>query len=146
MEIFLLIDSSSDEEEQIHDRNRRERIFLPRISVPRHASTFREEFRVDAMVAEQILNRIGHMIAHPTRNSFALTPREQLLTTLRFLGTNAPYHAICNMQGPHKSTVCRILHKVVHVLNQTIFLEHVRFPDNANDIPQQFQNMAGRFQ
>lgn len=143
MNLLLAFDSSSEEEEQVNIGNRRERVFLPRISLPRHVSTFREEFRVDAYVAEIILNRIGHIITHPTRNSQALSSREQLLTTLRFIGTNAPYHAVCNMQGPNKSTVCRTLHRNIRVINETIFHEYVRFPRDANIIAQEFERMAG---
>lgn len=108
MKCLFIIDSSSEEIERSY-RIRLERVFRSRIVSLRHISTFREEFRVDAEVVEQ-LNRIGNRIAYRTQNSHALTAREQLLTVLPFLGTNAPYHAICNMQGPHKSTVCRTLH------------------------------------
>lgn len=142
-----MIDSSSEDEE-IMDRGRfrirRERDFRPRISVPRHVSTFREESRVDAPVAELILNRIAHAIAHHSTRSHALTPREQFLTVLRFLGTNAPYHSICNMQGPHKSTVCRTLHRVIRAINDIILQEYVRYPDNVNYVPYEFERLVGR--
>lgn len=144
MELLYLFDSSSDEEEQRNFNLRRPRVFRPRVIFPRHVSTFREEFRVDAPVADLILNRIGHLIAHPPESNHALSPREQLLTVLRFLGTNAPYHSICNMQGPNKSTVCRTLFRVVNVLNETLFGETVRFPDHSTQIPIEFSAIAGR--
>lgn len=143
MEFFYLFDSSSDEEVPIHFNLRRPRVFRPRIILPRHITTFREEFRVDAPVADLILNRIGYLIAHPTELNHALSPREQLLTVLRFLGTNAPYHSVCNMQGPNKSTVCRTLFRVVNALDETIFGEIVRFPTHCAQIPIEFTAIAG---
>lgn len=66
MNLFLMFDSSSDNDDEqanhIRVRIRRERFFRPRVSVSRHTSTFHEEFRVDAPVADLLLNMIGNLI------------------------------------------------------------------------------------
>lgn len=150
MNFLLMFDSSSDDDDdgqanQNRIRYRRERIFRPRVTVPRHISTFREEFRADAPVADLVLNLIGASIEHQTTKNHALSPREQLFTVLRFLGTNAPYHSICNMQGPNKSTVCRTLFRMIHAINEIVFPEYVRFPEDTVAIPLKFEPMGGRF-
>lgn len=48
------------------------------------------------------------------------------------------------MQGPHKSTVCRTLYRVIGAINERVFPEYVRFPDDADAIPLEFEPMGDR--
>lgn len=124
-------------------RNKRNpREFFPRINFPKSIGTFREDFRVDSEVADYILNGIGNKIKHQTTKNHALTPKQQLLCTLHFLGTNAQFHAIGTMHGIHKSSICRSIHIVIKAIN-VFFCRVVKWPENLHNIEQQFFDIAG---
>lgn len=89
-----------------------------------------------------VLDRIGQDLPIPQRY-YSLTPREQLLLTLHWLGTGTYYHAIGDMHGPSKSSVCCIVKHVVNAIVDNLFQDVVRWPDNTDDIAPEFLRKGG---
>jgi len=119
-----LLESSDEEEEFI----RRPRVFTNRINFEVDTDfQFKEKFRVSKHTAEYILNEIGNHLEHTTARNYALSPKQQLLTVLHWLGTGCQYHAIADMHGISKSTVTRCVQKICHLVNDQLFPKHVRY-------------------
>lgn len=109
-------------------KKRRKPIFFPRINFPRTINTFREDFRIESKVAEIVLNGISIRIQNDITKYQVLTPQQQLLITLHFLGTNAQYHAVGAMHGVHKSTICNCIHNVIKAIIDVFFRRVVKWP------------------
>lgn len=133
-------DSSSDD-----DRfQRSERVFKDRINFQHDGDKEqRERFRGNEDVVAFLLGRIGSQLEHRTRRNYALSPRQQLLLCLRFLSGNGFYHLTGDSHGIHKSTVCRVIKRVVITINRTLYDELVRFPEDMDSVRQQFFDIAG---
>ncbi|XP_050297261.1 putative nuclease HARBI1 [Anthonomus grandis grandis] len=134
---------SSDEEERVFVR--RPRIFRERISYFYIEDTyeFNERFRLPSAKFYVILNRIEQQLAHDTRRNYALTPKQQLMVALHWLGSGMQYHSAGDMHGISKATVCRIVHKVVLSINRTMLRETVCWPDDIGRVMYQFKQIAG---
>lgn len=104
---------------------------------------FVERFRMSTSAVEKILNVIGPLLKHRTKFNQALEPRKQLLVALRFFGTGSQYHAVSDMHGIHKSTVCRAVNRVSRAINRTLFHKYVRWPSNCDHIQGGFSCVAG---
>lgn len=125
---------------------RRPRTFRDRVNfleIERPPSTFREDFRVDLSVVEELLAVIGPFLQHKTRRNKALSPEQQLLTSLHWFGHGAQYHLNGRAHGVNKSTVFRNVHKVSELITQHFFHEYVRWPNDVGGIARDFQNIAG---
>lgn len=137
---YFLIDDSSDEEEI----PRRPRQFRQRLNMDiSENATFREAFRVDMDVANYILLMIGSTIQRDTGRSNAVTARQQLLIALHWLGNGSQYHVMGSCHGIAEPTVCRIVHRVSMAICSRLFGQFVRWPNNSDDIPNQFHAIAG---
>jgi len=63
-----------------------------------------QRFRLAPQTIDYLLVRIQHEFEQEHHQG-SLSPREQLLTTLRYLTTNSFYHVIRDAHGPSESTV-----------------------------------------
>ena len=78
---------------------------------------------------------LGNSLAHETGRNFALSPEQQILTTLSWMGNGAQYHGIARMHGVSKSTVHRCVSAVCDTIIRKIFPKEVRWPtERVNDI------------
>lgn len=137
---FFLIDDSDNEEEI----QRRPRQFRHRINTDINENTaFREAFRVDMDVANYILIMIGPTIKYSTSRNYAVTPREQLLITLHWLGNGSQYHIMGSCHGIAEPTVCRIVHRVSSAICSQLLGMFVRWPNDPTNISNQFYNLGG---
>ena len=62
-------------------------------------------FRLSSEEVEFVLEKIGHRVLHKTEKHKALTPEQQLLTALQWLGNGGQYHGLADMHGRGKATV-----------------------------------------
>jgi len=139
MDINNLIYSSEEEEYQ----PRRRRVYRPRINFDVfNKSQFKEKFRPSRPEAEFVLQRIGQYLLISQKN-MALNPNQQLLVALHWLGNGSAYHGIADMQGTSKSTVCRVLERVVIATVDYLFQDVVRWPDNVGNIAADFLRLGG---
>lgn len=123
--------------------SRRCRHFRERINFGFDIGEFQEKFRLSAAAAEYLLRLIADDLLHDTFRNRALSPQEQLLTALHFLGNGSQYHSIGDMHGISKATVCRVIHKVSTIIVRRLFPQKVRWPsENLDSIPLKFRRVA----
>lgn len=138
--------SSSDEEldEMLRNRRiRRPRNFQPRrhfqIENPRE---FREKFRLPVEAVDHLLEVLAPQLEHRTRRNVALTPRQQLLTFLHFLGTNSFYHVMHSCHGIATSTVFNVVRRVVPAI-LSLRRHLIHWPDQPLRIAGKYREIAG---
>lgn len=131
--------SSEDSDEERPRRNFKTRINFVDLS----DFQFKEYFRLNTIEVETVLNYIGNDIKHLTGKSKALVPKHQLLTTLHWLGNGCQLHGISAMHGISKSTVCRIIQRVVNAVIRRLYFNVVRWPQNNLRIAEEFFRIAG---
>lgn len=140
-----IYDSSSDSDgEGVQQRKRREfktRINFTEITDPQQ---YLEKFRICAAAMEEILGRIGPRLQHDTYRNHALTPQQQVMTALHWMGNGSQYHGVGDMHGLHKSTIHRCVHRVTSAVHNVLFPEEVRWPEEGTlAIAQRFFEKAG---
>lgn len=113
-----------------------------RINYNLNASVFRQSFRVDMEVAEQIELLIGRFLVDTNLNN-ALSPRQQILTALHFLGNSAQYHVNGNAHNISKSTVLRCIHRICFIIATHILPLFVRWPTTSLLVERRFFEIAG---
>lgn len=91
---------------------RRRRLFLPRINFNLEDPYFKEKFRMPKTCVEYLVERLGRFLLHPTNCNAALTPLQQILITLHWLGNGSQYHGAASMHGISKASVCRCVNNV----------------------------------
>jgi hypothetical protein len=67
--------------------------------------------------------RYSYCYATATARNYDLSPSDQLMIALRFLGNGGQYHGIGDMHGIHKSTVQRALKRVCTSIMEIMFPE-----------------------
>lgn len=136
-------DLDSDDEENIIVR--RPRVFRDRISYRFMETTyeFNERFRLSFEKFNYVLLSIEQELAHPTRRNNALTPAQQLMVALHWLGSGMQYHCAADMHGVSKATVCRTVHRVVSAINTILLGDVVRWPDDVGNAIHGFNDIAG---
>lgn len=143
MNLLLADDFVEEENEAIGRKKRTFNIRRNFLEIVREPSTFREDFRVDMSVVEELLAEIGPLLQHKTNRNYALTPEQQLLSSLHWFGHGSQYHVNARAHGLHKSTVCRYVHKVATLINEFFFHKYVRWPDDVTYVIDDFKNIAG---
>lgn len=132
--------------DEIDEDERREirltRILSPRMNYHLEACVFRQSFRVDIEVANQVEQLIGRYL-HNTNINNALSPRQQILTALHFLGNDAQYHVNGYAHNVSKATVCRCIHRVCYLITKYIMPLYVRWPTVCRFIERDFYAKAG---
>jgi hypothetical protein len=89
-----------------------------------------------------VIERIGHYLLQSEKN-FALSPHQQLLVALHWMGNGGLYHGIADMHGISRSTVSRIVERVVNAIVDHLFQDVVRWHVNTYDIAVDFFRIAG---
>lgn len=92
----------------------------------------------------KILYHIGPDIQHETARNRALTPKEQLLLTLRFLATGTFYYVVGDAHGPSRATVHRTVHRVLEVIVRRL-IGLIAFPTSVEAcraVQREFHEMA----
>lgn len=135
-------DSQSSEEGVIV---RRPRIFRQRISYSFMEETyeFYERFRLTLEKFNFILAHIEHRLVHATGRNSALTPRQQLMTALHWLGSGMQYHSAGDMHGISKASICRCVHRVISAVNQLLLRDIVCWPNDVGRVLNDFSEIAG---
>lgn len=120
--------SDSDGEQNIP---RRERQFLQRINFTQitDPQEYLQKFRVSAQTMQFLLERLGETLRYNTNRNYALSPEQQLMVALHWLGNGSQYNVIADAHGLHKTTVMRAVHKVTASIVDTLFPQEVRWPD-----------------
>ena len=134
MEIF---DSSSESDEEVEEPIRG-RTFRPRINFD--SDDFEEKFRLKRATVEEILQRIGGELLHPTQRNKALTPNHQLLDALRFFATNGVYNLVAVAHGPSPATLCRTIKRVVNSINANYFDSVIKWAEKL-EVPANLQKI-----
>ncbi|KAF2899424.1 hypothetical protein ILUMI_06748 [Ignelater luminosus] len=95
-------DSSSESEDEGGRRppHLKPRVNFAQITDPQQCL---EKFRMCVEAIEYVLQVIGRDLQHNTEKNRALTPQQQLLKALHWLGNGAQYHGVADMHGLHKS-------------------------------------------
>lgn len=133
---MILLD---DDDEVIY----RPRNYRPRINFNLPSTNFREAFRVDPPVIEEVERKIGRFLERPTERSFALSVREQILITCHFMGNGSYYHINGHVHGIDKGTVCRTIHKVCRLIARHLMPIYIRWPNNDRNLSGEFERRAG---
>lgn len=138
--MWMLLDSDTEDEVEIR-RARRSLFLLVRTNYNLNANIFREAFRIDVDVFELLERFLSPYLAVSRRNN-SLSPREQLLTTLHFMGNGAQYHVNAKVHTISKSTVCRCVHRVCRLIATRLLPLYVRWPSSSQIIETQFHRKA----
>lgn len=120
----------------------RPRVIHRRINYYLNDSIFRQSFRLDREVIDQLENLIGRHLVDTNRNR-ALAPRQQILTALHFMGNGCQYHVNGQTHGISKSTVCRCLHRVCSIIAHYVMPMFVKWPRVSYAMERQFFQIAG---
>lgn len=125
---------------RINRNRRRPRVFRPRINFNVFEDfVFKEKFRIHRATFEYILNALGARLEHLTHRNHCLSPTQQILCALHWMGSGCQYHVIADAHGIHKSTVQRCVKRVSLAVTETLFCEWVRWPaENCRSIAEQF--------
>lgn len=136
-----------DEDDEPNGRCQRNLNYLDKTNYFLTSFEFRQSFRVDVEVFNQIEYMLGHGLNQFQRrnrdNSVSLSVREQILTALHFLGNGAQYHLNGQTHSISKATVCRCVHRVCYLIAVHLMPIFVKFPSNCRLIERQFYQKAG---
>jgi len=141
MDILNLMLTSSDESED--DAPTVRKVYRPRVNfvVPSDFQ-FREKFRMRRHEVEFVLTQIGPRLFESNR-SYSLSPEQQLLVTLHWMGNGGYYHGIGDMHGVSKSTVCRVRRRVINAINEVMFPKIITWPTNSTEVAEEFFRKGG---
>lgn len=136
------MDDSSDEEMEIDLI--RHKTYLTRINFDTiNDREFVQRYRLRPSEVDFVLSIIGPRLQPTTMRSHALTPKQQLLTTLHWLAIGCPFHAIGDLHGLRKGTVSKVVKKVVDAINQTLSRRVIKWPTETDNISLEFFRKGG---
>lgn len=124
MRLLLILDEDSDEE--LFNRQRHRILDLERSNYFLSDSVFRQSFRVDREVFEQIEYLLGPYLAISERNN-----------SLNVRNLNGLAHNIS------KTTICRLVHRVCAIIAIHLMPIYVKWPTNSRMVERKFFQMAG---
>lgn len=101
-----------------------------------------QRYRLQESSVNYLIEKIGDRL-YLTSRLGTLSPRQQLLTALRFFSSNAFYHVLRDSHGPSESTNCRVIRRVTQAINETLFDEIVQWPSSCEELPQEFFRIGG---
>uniref|UniRef100_A0A0K8VMT5 Putative nuclease HARBI1 n=1 Tax=Bactrocera latifrons TaxID=174628 RepID=A0A0K8VMT5_BACLA len=136
----LLYDFSDESDNEITLKRRR--LFRPRLEYKFLESTL-ERFMLKHEKFVLLLNLLCPILERKTSRSHSLTVQQQLLITLRWLGTGTTCHAIGDLHGVSKATVCRVVKSVVTAINTALFATYVRWSENVDQVVTKFYAVGG---
>lgn len=134
-------DSSDDEVVVV----RREQFYKDRVNdgFMEHSYEFNERFRLTSLKMGELINRLGPVLTRHTNRSQPMTVSLMLQTALHFLGTGAQYHAISDMSGISKASVCRAVHDVIEAVVHALLAEFVQWPIDMQNVTKNLYDIAG---
>lgn len=138
--------SSGSDEDDDYFRPRKPRHFKERINFQEitDPQQYMEKFRICGAAMEEVLGQIGSQLKHETNRNHALSPQQQLMTALHWMGNGSQYHGVVDMHGLHKSTTHRCVRRVTSLIHRQLFPQEVRWPETgALSIAQGFFERAG---
>jgi len=120
--------------ERLFELDEEEVLYLPRVFKERinfeisdHPATI-ETFRLSKTRIEHVLSIVGHQLQYDSARNNALSPLQQVLSTLHWLGNGGQYHGIAHMHGVCKSTICRVVNRVVDSIVDCMLNDAVYWP------------------
>lgn len=135
--------SDSENENDAHYAARLPRVFNIRTNFRcRTEWVFNERFRLTSVKMEYILENIGNLLQHETERNHSLSPRQQLLAALHWLGTGSQYHAVADMHCISKATVCRAVHAVVDAIYDILLQRLVIWPNDMLAVVREFNRIS----
>uniref|UniRef100_A0A8D9BD24 Uncharacterized protein n=1 Tax=Cacopsylla melanoneura TaxID=428564 RepID=A0A8D9BD24_9HEMI len=139
MDMLGLMGMEDGEEAPVFQVQPRRQVYRERINFEaRYDFTFNERFRIPRPVFIQRHQDIRGELEPRTNRSRSLNAEEQILLTLHWLGTGAQQHAIGD-----KATVGRVAEKVIATINNTLFDEVVRWPEDMVSVIGKFHDVVG---
>lgn len=139
-------DESDDENRVQRIRQRRPRLFKPRMNFTLPPSDNQSRFRLTDAHVDHVVERISPFIRHPTNRNFALSPEQQIRLSLRYLSTGDFFRTVGDAHGVHKSTLSRALYRFVRAVNRHLYPELVDWPNaraQAVGVVERFRDKAG---
>lgn len=133
---------SSIEDDVVIVENRHERVYRTRINFDVTSPMHVERFRLHENMVDMLLENIADDLRHKFNRNHAFSEREQILLCLRFLSDNGFYHLTGDAHGVHKSSICRVVKKVVSCINEKMYPKYVTFPTNPQNGVEAYFNMA----
>ncbi|MEL6804794.1 MAG: hypothetical protein AAFO91_13540, partial [Bacteroidota bacterium] len=103
------------------------------------------KYRLPRMEIERLLRVVSPHIRRPTRRNFALSPKVQLLATLRFYASGSFQEVVGDATGLSKASVSRCVAAVTPVLVRHA-RNHIKMPstrEEVREVHRGFHNMAG---
>lgn len=135
--------SSDSSEDEVLIRRRR--IFRTRIDYVHMEMSYEynERFRLSSHKFQSMVVLLRPYLERVTERSKALPAELQLQVALHWMGTGAQYHAIADMHGISKASVCRIVRSTVAAVNNAMFADYVKWPENVQDTVERFFAIKG---
>ncbi len=103
---------------------------------------FRERFRLSKDAAANLVERLAPSLVRDTDRSHPLTPQEQVLTFLRWAGSDSFYHVVRDCHGMSKASVCRIVRDVSSAIVENMEAEYICFGEPRQQA-RDFEQIAG---
>lgn len=135
------LDSSSDEE-VFYERlryNRRQRRFKERINFFLTEDENTQRFRLSERQLILLTDNLRPIISHRTQNNCALSAEQQVRLSLRFLASGSDYRVVGDAHGVSKSTVFSTVHRFVDAVNEQLYFDCVKFPDDSQAVADRFR-------
>ena len=147
MKLFSSAESSEEEMFDLLAALSMPRIFLP----PKHPfeiyddDEFQMRYRLNKNSVTMLVNLIGHNIEPRTHRNQLINSVNQILIALRFLATGSFQIVLSDNMNIHKTTVCRIVSKVIPRI-AALHDAFISMPTDAVEIAnvkQNFHTIAG---
>ncbi|XP_050506243.1 putative nuclease HARBI1 [Diabrotica virgifera virgifera] len=94
---------------------------------------FKERYRLSKKTVLILLERFHEHLGYRTERNNPVSPLTQILITLRYYATGCFQQVIGDLVEIHKSTVCRIVHRVGHHI-ALLREEYITMPKNPRDV------------
>ena len=102
---------------------------------------FVQRFRLQRHQVDLLENTRGGFLQHGTHQNHALSARQQMLLTLRYLADGGRLRLVGDAHGVDKSTMSRVIERVTTVINEQLFGTMVNWPNEPGSIA----NISARF-
>lgn len=142
------LDSSSSSESSEEEFDNMPRRVIERINFDYALMTdnyFKEKFRVHKCTFEYILQRVGNGLRGVAARQMDLTPTQQILIALHWMGCGSQYHVTADCHGVSKVSVYRCVKSFSRAVINTLFREIVRWPTDVvglNNIKTKFSQIS----
>lgn len=105
---------------------------------------FNTRFRFSKPVIMELLHIFGNHIQPMTKRNMSISSMNQLLITLRYYATGAYQQILGDSMNIHKSTVCRIVHRVTRVVAR-MKNQYINMPNGVeiNQVALDFYGIRG---